>query len=159
MRRYLVSLLAMALATVPTTVLATPAPETKESTQVDAQSKPRLGLLVMTISPELRTFFGSTNKSGVLVSRVEPGSPAARAGITVGDVLQEVGGTLVDDASDVPDALAKASKDPSVQIKLLRNQKPMTVDAKLTTTTSLLPFVPAEWLRQLFEQANNAKSA
>jgi len=92
------------------------------------------------------------------VSEVELGSPASYAGIAVGDLIQEIGTIRVDEASDVPDALVKATKDRKVQIKLLRNHTPKTIEVKLDTKTSFLQWAPMEWLRQLMESDTRSKS-
>jgi S1-C subfamily serine protease len=49
---------------------------------------------------------GGSNGSGVLVAGVEPGTPAASAGISTGDEIIAVGGTTVSSASDVTSALS-----------------------------------------------------
>ena len=156
MRRYLGVLLAAGLAAAPASALATPDPK---PAQAESTTKPRLGITVITLSAPLRTFFGSTNGTGVLVSEVQPGSAASYAGIAVGDLIQEVGNIQVDEATDVSDALAKTTtKDHNVRIKLLRANKPMTLDVKLDTATSHLQWFPSELLRQLFNANNRSKS-
>lgn len=158
MRRYLGMLLAAGLATAPASALATPdSKKTDTAVQVDTM-KPRLGVKVLTLSSPLQAFFGSTDKTGVLVSEVQPGSPASYAGIAVGDLIQQVGDIKVDEATDVPDALARAQKDQKVTIKLLRSHKPMTLEVNLNTATSSLQWLPSEWLRQLFDSAEKSKS-
>jgi serine protease Do len=162
MRRYLGMLLAAGLATTPASALAQPetkadAKNTNTPAQVDTMN-PRLGVTVLTVSAPLRAFFGSTNSTGVLVSEVEPGSPASYAGIAIGDLIQEVGTIQVDEAPDVPDALAKATKGRKVQIKLLRNHLPKTIEVKLDTKTSVLQLGPMEWLRQLMDSDTRSKS-
>jgi len=51
---------------------------------------PRLGLNLQELSPELAQRLGYQGQQGVLVASVEPGSPAARAGIERGDLIQEI---------------------------------------------------------------------
>ena len=53
-------------------------------------SQGRLGTQVMTMTEELRAYFGAPRTAGVLVSKVEPGSDGARAGVRVGDVITRV---------------------------------------------------------------------
>lgn len=69
----------------------------------------RLGVVVMSLTPELRRFFGVLADRGVLIARVEPSSAAARAGLQVGDVLTRVGSQRVRSAEDVVQALAAQS--------------------------------------------------
>ena len=49
-------------------------------------SKGRLGVLVMSLTPELRKHFGAAEDRGAMIARVEPLSPAALAGLKPGDV-------------------------------------------------------------------------
>src|SRR5262249_16658515 len=62
-----------------------------------------LGVYSQQITPELRDGL-DYNGGGAVVTRVLPGSPAARAGIEKGDVIVRVGSADVDS----PDALADA---------------------------------------------------
>lgn len=53
------------------------------------------GVALLDLTPELRTHFGVPDDSGVMVSRVEPGSPAEKAGVKVGDILTRLDGQSV----------------------------------------------------------------
>ena len=46
-----------------------------------------LGVTLVQMSPELRQHYGAPRDTGLLVARVRPGEPAARAGFLVGDVV------------------------------------------------------------------------
>ncbi|HEY0478037.1 MAG TPA: PDZ domain-containing protein [Kofleriaceae bacterium] len=70
-----------------------------------SSSQPRLGVLVMPMTPDLRRHFGAPVDRGVLIARVEPNSAASRAGIQVGDVLVRVGRQRVRSGDDVVQAL------------------------------------------------------
>ncbi|WP_040509772.1 Do family serine endopeptidase [Gluconobacter morbifer] len=64
-----------------------------------------LGLEVSAIDADARTQYAlSDDQRGVLVTRVEPGSPAASRGIATGNVITQVG----QDQVNTPDAFAKA---------------------------------------------------
>jgi predicted metalloprotease with PDZ domain len=56
----------------------------------------RLGIQVQPMTPELREHMKAPADAGVLVVRVEAGSPAAEAGVQVGDVVTSAGGERVD---------------------------------------------------------------
>src|SRR5215475_13923485 len=60
-----------------------------------------LGTALMDLTPELRTHFGVPEEAGVMVSRVESGSPAEKAGLKVGDILTRVDGAAVKSSWDV----------------------------------------------------------
>ena len=150
MRRLGAVLMAAGLAVAPSGAVAGPndTKDTERWTQIDAPSKHRLGVLVHTLTPELREHFGAAKDRGVLVARVEPGSTAAMAGIKVGDVIIDVRGDAVDDASDVRNALAKAKQGDSISVQVIRNRAPMTLQAKLAEPSAMLD-IP-RWWRNLF---------
>lgn len=133
MRRLQTLLLAAGLAAVAssTAVAGPPEVETYEWSQMYS-SKGRLGIMVMSLTPELRKHYGALDDRGVLVARVEPGSAAATAGLAVGDVLVEVRGKPVDEASDVIQTLGGLKKGDAVPITVLRDRKRLTLTAKMT---------------------------
>ena len=150
MRRLGAVLMAAGLAVAPSGAVAGPS-DTKKTdrwTQIEASSKHRLGVLVHTLTPELREHFGAAKDRGVLVARVEPGSTAAVAGIQVGDVIVDVRGEVVDDASDVRDALAKAKQGDAITVHVVRNRAAMTLQAKLAEPSAMLDL--PRWWRSLF---------
>ena len=117
-------------------------------------SKGRLGVMVMSLTPELRKHFGVEADRGVLVARVEPGTPAALAGLTVGDIVVEVRGRAIADAGDVLSALAGAGKGADVAVKLVRDRQPLTVHATLTDHPPRgLEAMPLgrDWVRELMK--------
>jgi S1-C subfamily serine protease len=160
MRRFQALLIAAGLAATPASVVASPSndscstPQTVERFDVST-SKGRLGVMVMSLTPELRKHFGAAEDRGVLVAHVEPGTPAAAAGITVGDLIVEVRGKAIDSASDVRSALADASKGQSATIQLVRDGKPRSLQATLADDPPANPFDPKwsgwHWLREFMK--------
>ena len=59
-----------------------------------------VGLETQDLSPRLSRQLGWDRTYGVVVSDVEPGSPADQAGIRRGDVLAEMGGSRISDSED-----------------------------------------------------------
>jgi len=96
-----------------------------------SMGKGRLGLMVMGMTPELRTHLGAARDRGVLVARVEKGSPAAAAGIEVGDVITAVRGKPVEDAADVIDALGDAHKGARVDVDVVRDGRSLDLHATM----------------------------
>jgi membrane-associated protease RseP (regulator of RpoE activity) len=153
MRRLSSLLCAAGLAVAPLSAAADPSPaptvETFEWSTVT--SRARLGVMVIGITPELRKHFGAAEDRGVLVGRVEAKSAAEAAGLEVGDVIVEVRGQSVDSAPDVLSALAPAKQGDSVSIAVIRDGKPMTLTAKLTTPPSTgADAAPPRWLDDWF---------
>lgn len=91
----------------------------------------RLGVMIMSLTPELRRFFGVTSDRGVLVARVEPGSAAARAGVQVGDVLVRVGRQQVHTGSDVIQAV-QGHGGGSMRIAVVRQGRIVRLDATMS---------------------------
>ncbi|HWU87647.1 MAG TPA: PDZ domain-containing protein [Kofleriaceae bacterium] len=109
-----------------------------------ATSRGRLGVMVIGLTPELRSHFGAPSDRGVLIGRVEPKSAAATAGLAVGDILTAVRGKAVDSAADVLSVLAKAKKDDTVSLSVIRDRKPLTLSAKMLDDPPP-PMVKAPW--------------
>lgn len=90
----------------------------------------RLGLGVIQMSPELRAHFGAPTDRGVLIDSVRAGSPAARAGARVGDIVLEVDGEAARSAMDMLGAMSDRKKGEQVKLAILREGK--RVDATVT---------------------------
>jgi membrane-associated protease RseP (regulator of RpoE activity) len=143
------------LAAAPARVAAGPSSDRWSSAQTQtaerfewSTAKGRLGVMVMGLTPELRTHFGVPEDRGVLVAHVDPGTPAATAGIQVGDVLVEVRGKKIDAAPDVLSALADVGKGEHATIELVRDGTSRTLDAIFADDSALatVPWSPP-WLR------------
>ncbi len=63
--------------------------EEEEKTEI-SEAKPRLGLVVQEITPELADRMGLAERQGIVVVQVESNSPAEEAGVTPGDIILEV---------------------------------------------------------------------
>jgi len=63
----------------------------------NALVRPWTGLIGQTVNSDLAEAFGLTRPGGVIVSKVHPNGPAARAGLRKGDVITSVDGQTVDD--------------------------------------------------------------
>ncbi|HSP81612.1 MAG TPA: trypsin-like peptidase domain-containing protein [Myxococcaceae bacterium] len=59
-----------------------------------------VGIEAQNLSPRLAAQLGWDRTYGAVVSEVEPGSPADKAGVRRGDVLAEMGGSRITDAED-----------------------------------------------------------
>ncbi len=80
----------------------------------------RLGIQLAQLTPQLRQRYGIPEQSsGVLVAEVEPGSPAARAGIRSGQVLEMVDRTAVDSPEQVVAKVREAAAQKRSAVMLL----------------------------------------
>jgi hypothetical protein len=104
---------------------------------------PSLGInFFPTRDPELRQYAGDTTKGGVYVSDVEPGQPAAKAGLQAGDMIEAVGDNQIDENGNYVDPLygkigfgnlltAKAFSGDSANLRIRRSGKALTLAVKL----------------------------
>jgi S1-C subfamily serine protease len=88
---------------------------------------------VTPLSDQLAEYFGV--KQGLLVSEVAAGSVAEAAGIKAGDVITSVRGQTVATSSDVVRELGQAGSGASVEIRVTRNHKDVTLTAKMPERT------------------------
>jgi len=160
MRRFQAVLIAAGLAAAPAGAVAGPSrsrspdPATRIERFEWSTSQGRLGVLVSSMTPELRKHFGAAGDRGVLVERVEPGTPAAAAGVAVGDVITRVETTTIDSATDVLSAMSNMKKGETVEVGLIRDGKSMTVKATLTENVPPPMFQNwsgSPWLRDFIE--------
>jgi membrane-associated protease RseP (regulator of RpoE activity) len=93
------------------------------------EGRPRLGVTVQTLTPQLAAYFGA--KNGVLVADVANDSAAAQAGLKAGDVITSVNGRDVLSRSDLTRALNEAGTTGEVTIGIVRDKKTTSVKAKL----------------------------
>jgi serine protease Do len=82
-----------------------------------------LGVQIQDINDELAASFGLENATGALVGDVVEGSPAAQAGIKVGDVIVTFDGKDVDTAKALSLAVAAADPADKVPLRVLRDGK------------------------------------
>ena len=90
-----------------------------------------MGVRLIGITEELRGHFGAPKDAGVLVAEVEAGSPAARAGIEVGDVITSVEGKHVTSTWDVSRAIRPRKAGDAVDVELVRGRSPRKVTVTL----------------------------
>jgi membrane-associated protease RseP (regulator of RpoE activity) len=90
-----------------------------------------LGVGLTELTPELRAHFGVPGDSGTMVSRVEPGSPADKAGIKVGDILTRIDGNGVESSWDVSAKVRGFDDGQQIPIEVWRNGKAQNVTATI----------------------------
>ena len=88
-----------------------------------------LGLEPQDITPDLAQAFHLQDTRGAIVARVLPRSPAAGAGVRVGDVIRTLNDQPVEDAYDLVNRLAPLAPGSTARLGLLRDGKTMTLDA------------------------------
>jgi serine protease Do len=82
----------------------------------------RLGITVQNLTPEIAKGLGLKKETGVVVTQVEPGSPASNAGIQTGDVIREVNRKPVKDVEDFVQKIEKVKDQDNVLLFVQRGQ-------------------------------------
>jgi serine protease Do len=81
---------------------------------------PKLGVMLGQLTPEVRQQFQlSADVKGVVVTDVEPGSPAAEKGLQAGDVILEANRKQVSDPKAVADVVREAAEQGDNTVLLL----------------------------------------
>jgi len=88
-----------------------------------AVEAPWVGLVVQTLTPELAYHFSLGEKQGVLIRGVEPGSPAAKAGLQRGDVLVGLNGRPLRSAEEYLQREREFSNGDTMRLQVLRNRR------------------------------------
>lgn len=95
-----------------------PASASVSATPADEPAK--LGIELRDMTPQLREQLGVGDGSGVVISGVEPGSPAAAAGLRPGDVLEQVGQEQVHSAAQAVGLLNRAKLEGGARVRIRR---------------------------------------
>jgi membrane-associated protease RseP (regulator of RpoE activity) len=83
-----------------------------------------LGVALTELTPELRTHFGAPEDRGAMISQIaDPDSPAAKAGLQVGDILTSIDGQDVKGSWDVMSKVRKLKDGEQVPVEVWRNGK------------------------------------
>jgi serine protease Do len=91
----------------------------------------RIGVGIQSVNAPLASSFGLDKPHGALVSKVEPDSPASAAGLKEGDVIVEFNGKPVNQASDLPTAVASTKPGTNVELKVWRERAEKQLSIKV----------------------------
>lgn len=86
-----------------------------------------LGISPVGLTDELRAHFGVAKDAGVMVGKVFEDTPAAKAGLRVGDVVTQVDGKDVESTWDITRALQQKKKGDQVRVDFFRDRAPQNV--------------------------------
>ena len=90
-----------------------------------------MGIGISDVTPENAKFFHVENNEGAVVTQVEDGSPAAKAGLKIGDVITELNGQKVSDASQLQIEVGQKEPGSSIRLGVLRDGKTIDVPVML----------------------------
>src|SRR5580704_2430777 len=91
-----------------------------------------MGVMIQNLTPDLATAFKLDRTNGALVGDVSPDSPADKAGLKSGDVITQLNGQPIEDASQLKLRVAESAPGSKVQLGVNRNGESKTFDVTLT---------------------------
>jgi serine protease Do len=86
-----------------------------------------LGVVVQGFDQELAQSFGLQRPRGALISQVMPNSPAAKAGLRVGDIITNFNGKPVEQWSQLPPLVGETPVGKQVPVTVLRDNQRKTL--------------------------------
>ena len=99
-----------------------------------------LGVNIYSLTPDMAKSLNLPSTQGVLVSQVNEGSAADKAGIKPGDVITSINGQTIKSNSELRNAIGLSRIGDKLDVSLIRDRKPLHVTAIITepppTTTS-----------------------
>lgn len=104
-----------------------------------------LGVLIQEVTRELAESFGMDTPQGALVAKVLENSPAAEAGLQVGDVIVEFNGKKVIRSSGLPPLVGRSAVGKNAEVTIIRNQSRMQIKveiAELPTAMTKASYTP-----------------
>lgn len=91
----------------------------------------RLGITIQNLDQSLAESFNMKKPAGALVSSVENGSPAAKAGLEPGDVILSINGKEVASSSELPPLVADIAPGQSAKLQIWRKGGQRDIEVKV----------------------------
>ena len=82
-----------------------------------------LGVQIQPVTQDIAEGLGLDKAKGALVDHAEDGTPAAKAGLKAGDVIEKVNGDTVDSARELSRRIASMKPGAKVELSYLRGGK------------------------------------
>jgi serine protease Do len=91
----------------------------------------RIGVQIQDVNQALANSFGLPKPQGALISGVEPGSPAEKAGLKSGDVVLGINGKEINQLSELSGAIAATKPENNARLQIWREGKSRDVDVRV----------------------------
>ena len=91
----------------------------------------KLGVVIQDVNQALAESFGLKKPAGALVSSVEKGGPAAKAGLEPGDVILGLNGKAIANTGDLPAAVATMTPGETASLEVWRRGASRTIEVKV----------------------------
>ncbi len=92
-----------------------------------------LGVGIQEVDRDLAESFGLDKPVGALISQLEPGGPAEKAGVKVGDVVVEFNDEKIGEAADLPHVVGMLKPGTKARMKVMRDGKPRGIEVTVGT--------------------------
>ena len=86
-----------------------------------------VGVLVQPVTADIADSLGLGNARGALIDRVQPGSPAAKAGLQSGDIVTALDNAEIKDARDLARKVAQIAPGTTLKLHVKRNGADRTI--------------------------------
>lgn len=96
--------------------------------------RPWLGVIGLTITKEVASYYGLPVDHGVLVTKVANDSPAEHAGMNEGDIILEINDVETPRIEDLVKEIHKKKPRDTVKVYAIRNKKEHFFELRLSTT-------------------------
>jgi len=110
---------------IPAAVATNVVSQLKEKGRVD---RGWLGVVIQEVDKDLADSFGLKKPQGALVAQLEPGGPADKSGIKVGDIILKFGHSTILSSGDLPHAVGATDPDSEVRVAVMREGKKKTIN-------------------------------
>ncbi len=90
-----------------------------------------IGVYLEQLNPELSRYFGVSEGQGLLVARVNAGSPAEKAGLRVGDVIISADGKRTQRLEELTDIIQDKKKGEKIVLEIIRDKKKMKIEVEV----------------------------
>jgi len=92
-------------------------------------SRGRIGVAIQDVNAQLAESFGLDRPRGALISSVEKGGPADKAGLKAGDVILKVNGKIVEHSNELPTEISSIKPNTKVDLSIWRDraERPFSV--------------------------------
>ena len=90
-----------------------------------------LGISLNDVTPANASFFNLKTATGAIVAQVTPDSPASRAGLKNGDVIDTLNGEKIENGSALQVAVSEVSPGTTIELGVLRNGAAQKISVKV----------------------------